>query len=70
MLPLSTQLCTTDDRCNYTINDERLTGLGSSYNVRVVAGNIVGTGEPLTCDGRIGMCKLSFNTSMHITIKV
>ena len=62
MLPLSTydQLCATDDSCKYTISDERLADSGSNYQVRVVAGNVVGTGEPLTCDGQIG--KWAFNT--------
>ena len=53
MLPLSSygQLCATGDSCNHNVS---LTGSGTNYRVSVVAGNIVGTGEPLTCDGQIG----------------
>ena len=61
MLPLSSydELCAADDSCNFTISDERLTGSGTDYRVQVVAGNIVGTGEPLNCDGQISKCKPS-----------
>ena len=57
--PLSNQLCGADNNCNhsYSIRDESLTSSGSSYSVRVVAGNIVGTGEPRTCDGQISKYK-------------
>ena len=59
MLPLLgyDELCATDDSCNVTISNERLTGSGTNYHVQVVAGNIVGTGEPLNCDGQISKCK-------------
>ena len=39
-------------RCNYTMRTEKL--VESRYSVRVAAGNIVGTGKQLACQGQIG----------------
>jgi hypothetical protein len=72
MLPLSSydELCATDGSCSYTISDERLIGSGSSYRVRVVAGNVVGTGEPLNCDGQIGKCKTLGKCNLYNNIMI
>lgn len=46
------EVCTSNGMCNHTIRDDRLTE--PRYNVKVAASNIIGIGQPVTCQGQIG----------------